>query len=546
MNFSNNTYQTQSNQNSTADDEGGLILHTCRDVTIPPIPPMPFCIGSIGIVRCWHWSILVLVGIGWYWYWLVLVLVVCSNHANCPATTIEDQNDQNLTNSEEQYGQDSGDCIGQVQDTAEIQILIGPSIILTGQDAFISNCSDKLFENLDEKTNVPTSSFNQPQCVKDQPSEDRRLPENVIALFPGQSEQEIRTKLKNVQDAKDKIWNELDKKFKKRVMSRETTGQMYKDVTQSLYWHSIQFREQANAVYKAQVIMENILYGFMFCNTKNEVLAVQNHHGTRSALKGHPKIKEDGTLETRWETCLRELFEEVSIRYQGSKIHQRINKENICHLLHLKKDNYIQYRVDSNPDIGNKIRIIGLFIVSVNENEVKFILKDTKENKIVEWLKIDDIIQNNPGSRRDIYFTLRPFIKFEALKEYETCHIPIVVLTMVSTNRIILDDFQYMNESAADGELKCPICTRPFSEPVCSQSCRHIYGKACIKTWLNKQNVCPTCRSTASFAGFKPIETRNFLNMLNNLLVQCKHCKQINIERGNKKRSLIVITRKIA
>ncbi|CAF5223157.1 unnamed protein product, partial [Rotaria magnacalcarata] len=76
-------------------------------------------------------------------------------------------------------------------------------------------------------------------CVKDQPSEDRRLPENVIALFPGQSEQEIRTKLKNVQDAKDKIWNELDKKFKKRVMSRETTGQMYKDVTQNLSWYSM-------------------------------------------------------------------------------------------------------------------------------------------------------------------------------------------------------------------------------------------------------------------------------------------------------------------
>ncbi|CAF1545744.1 unnamed protein product [Rotaria magnacalcarata] len=307
MNFSNDTYQTQSNQNSTADDEGGLILHTCRDVTIPPMP-FGIGIGSIGIVRCW------------YWWVLVLVLLDCSNHANCPATTIEDQNDQNLTNSEEQYGHDSRDCIGQVQDSGIIPHLIGPSIIRTGQDAFSSNFSDAICKNLDEKTNVPRGSFNQPKCVKDQPSEDRRLPENV--------------------------------------------------------------------------------------------LAVQNHHGTWSALKGHPKIKEDGTLETRWETCLRELFEEVSIRYQGSEIHQRINKENICHLLHLKKDNYIQYRVDSNLDIGKKIRIIGLFIVSVNENEVKFSLKDTKENKVVEWLKFDGIIQNNPGSRRDIYFTLRPFIKY--------------------------------------------------------------------------------------------------------------------------------------
>ncbi|CAF2089180.1 unnamed protein product [Rotaria magnacalcarata] len=194
MNFSNDTYQTQSNQNSTANDED--------------------CSFTSQIVHGY-------------------------NPDNYPVTTIENQNDQNLTNSEEQYGQDSGDCIGQVQDTAEIQILIGPSIILTGQDAFISNCSDKLFENLDEKTNVPTSSFNQPQCVKDQPSEDRRLPENVIALFPGQSEQAISTILKNVQDATDEIWSEVDKKYIKRVMSRETTEQMYKDVTQSLSWYSM-------------------------------------------------------------------------------------------------------------------------------------------------------------------------------------------------------------------------------------------------------------------------------------------------------------------
>ncbi|CAF3977427.1 unnamed protein product [Rotaria magnacalcarata] len=307
MNFSNDTYQTQSNQNSTANDED--------------------CSFTSQIVHGY-------------------------NPDNYPVTTIENQNDQNLTNSEEQYGQDSGDCIGQVQDTAEIQILIGPSIILTGQDAFISNCSDKLFENLDEKTNVPTSSFNQPQCVKDQPSEDRRLPENVIALFPGQSEQAISTILKNVQDATDEIWSEVDKKYIKRVMSRETTEQMYKDVTQSLSWYiRREFREQANAVYKAQVIMENISYGFMFCNTKNEL----NSFGV-----GSPK--------SPWK------------------------------LEHTKR--------------GTRERIIGLFIVSVNENKVKFSLKDTKENKVVEWLKIDDIIQNNPGSRRDIYVTLRPFIKY--------------------------------------------------------------------------------------------------------------------------------------
>ncbi|CAM4839571.1 unnamed protein product [Rotaria magnacalcarata] len=285
MNFSNDTYQTQSNQNSTANDED--------------------CSFTSQIVHGY-------------------------NPDNYPVTTIENQNDQNLTNSEEQYGQDSGDCIGQVQDTAEIQILIGPSIILTGQDAFISNCSDKLFENLDEKTNVPTSSFNQPQCVKDQPSEDRRLPENVIALFPGQSEQAISTILKNVQDATDEIWSEVDKKCWESKITMEA-GALSKDT----------FNKDRRIIF--------------------ELLRSSENQG-------------------RW--------------YIGNSMGNM----------------FAQCLVDTKR--GTRERIIGLFIVSVNENKVKFSLKDTKENKVVEWLKIDDIIQNNPGSRRDIYVTLRPFIKY--------------------------------------------------------------------------------------------------------------------------------------
>ncbi|CAF4389207.1 unnamed protein product, partial [Rotaria magnacalcarata] len=355
MHFSNHTYQTQSNQNSTADNED--------------------CSLTSQIVHGY-------------------------NPENYPVTVIEDQNDQNLANSEDQYGQDSEDCIGQVQDTAEIQISIGPSIILTGQDAFLPNCSDKLFKNLDEKTNVPTSSFNQPQRVKDQPSEDGRLPENIIPLFPGQSEQEIITKLKKVQDAKDGFWNEEGKKYKKCGMSRETSGQIYKDVAEKLHGYiREEFGKQANWVNQAQVIMDNISYGFMFLNTKNE-----------NNIEGHPKIKEDGTLETPWEASVRELLEEVSIKLKRGRIHKPINNKNICHLLHLKKDHFEHCRVDSKLGTGDKMRSIGLFIVHVNENEVKFSVNDTKENKVVEWLKIDDITRNNPRSGRDIYYTLRPFI----------------------------------------------------------------------------------------------------------------------------------------
>jgi len=43
-------------------------------------------------------------------------------------------------------------------------------------------------------------------------------------------------------------------------------------------------------------------------------------------MKGHPKIKDDGTLETPWETFLRELFEELSIKLKRSKHDKTITK----------------------------------------------------------------------------------------------------------------------------------------------------------------------------------------------------------------------------
>jgi hypothetical protein len=46
-------------------------------------------------------------------------------------------------------------------------------------------------------------------------------------------------------------------------------------------------------------------------------------------MKGHPKIKDDGTLGTPWETFVRELFEELSIKLKRSKYDKTVTREDI-------------------------------------------------------------------------------------------------------------------------------------------------------------------------------------------------------------------------
>ncbi len=55
-------------------------------------------------------------------------------------------------------------------------------------------------------------------------------------------------------------------------------------------------------------------------------MTLQNHYGIWSAVKDHPKIKDDETLETSLETFLRELFEELSIKLKISKHEKTITK----------------------------------------------------------------------------------------------------------------------------------------------------------------------------------------------------------------------------
>ncbi|CAF2099206.1 unnamed protein product [Rotaria magnacalcarata] len=108
-------------------------------------------------------------------------------------------------------------------------------------------------------------------------------------------------------------------------------------------------------------------------------------------------------------------------------------------------------------------------------------------------------------------------------------------------------DYQYVDEAAVDAELKCSICTRPFQVAASLQSCGHVFCQTCITTWISQQNSCPMCRRIISPGEIKPITARNFINMLDNILVYCLHCNVTNIRRGDmgshlKKCPMIVIS----
>jgi hypothetical protein len=97
----------------------------------------------------------------------------------------------------------------------------------------------------------------------------------------------------------------------------------------------------------------------------------------------------------------------------------------------------------------------------------------------------------------------------------------------------LLDEFEYMNEGLINDELKCSICHRPFELPVSTEICEHTFCQKCIKTWLEENQTCSSCRQTVLFSNFIPVTNRIVLNLLNRIPVRCILCRQINIERGN-------------
>lgn len=91
--------------------------------------------------------------------------------------------------------------------------------------------------------------------------------------------------------------------------------------------------------------------------------------------------------------------------------------------------------------------------------------------------------------------------------------------------------YTYTNEDEIDVELKCSICDDPFQSPMNCKLCGNTYCQECIMKWLEQQISCPSCRQVGN--NFIPVISRVVINQLNRLLVKCKLCQQINIQRSN-------------
>jgi len=111
-------------------------------------------------------------------------------------------------------------------------------------------------------------------------------------------------------------------------------------------------------------------------------LGVKNPYVTWSAIKGKLKINNDGTFEIPLKTVLRELLEELSLQFKGNRRKLSINEKNIDHFLALNKNKFLQCQVDTRRNSNDRLRLIGLFIIPVDENKWIFTLKDKKENKV--------------------------------------------------------------------------------------------------------------------------------------------------------------------
>ncbi|CAF1040893.1 unnamed protein product [Adineta steineri] len=266
---------------------------------------------------------------------------------------------------------------------------------------------------IDETNGTHTDSVDQYQCIKTRLPEDCHFPDSVFKLIRGQNQQEVINILLKVEEEKEKIWSGIDKKYTNIPITKRISSKMYREFKKAYNWYlSKEYSTQAKSVHDAQTILGNLSSGILILNKNNQILGVQNHYGTWSAPKGHPKIKDDGTLEIPLETILRELFEELFIEFEEDKTQITINKNNIDQHLDLNKDNFVGCGFNSRTDIDDGIRHIGLLAVRADEKKWKFSLKDNKENKDWAWLNIDDIIRHRPGNRHDKYHTLRPFAQY--------------------------------------------------------------------------------------------------------------------------------------
>lgn len=105
---------------------------------------------------------------------------------------------------------------------------------------------------------------------------------------------------------------------------------------------------------------------------------------------------------------------------------------------------------------------------------------------------------------------------------------------MATASKPVVNTYEYMHENDIDEALKCIICTQPFVTPV-SLACQHTFCQECIRTWLNEDQSCPTCRLLVDTDDehLAPVNTHIVNSQLDRLLVRCNQCGEENIRRGN-------------
>lgn len=89
----------------------------------------------------------------------------------------------------------------------------------------------------------------------------------------------------------------------------------------------------------------------------------------------------------------------------------------------------------------------------------------------------------------------------------------------------------YENEDQINTDLKCSICLDPYRSPLCDTYCGHMFCFECVKRWFKLKKSCPICRRY--FTKLRPVTNEKLLKELDNLLVQCTKCNEINIKRNH-------------
>ncbi|UJR13189.1 hypothetical protein I4U23_000211 [Adineta vaga] len=97
-----------------------------------------------------------------------------------------------------------------------------------------------------------------------------------------------------------------------------------------------------------------------------------------------------------------------------------------------------------------------------------------------------------------------------------------------------MNHFEYIDEDLIDNELKCNICTKPFINPETIWSCDHTFCQTCIENIFRSSTnaACPNCLKSISSVDLR-FASDIITTKLDKILVRCKYCNGINIQRGN-------------